>query len=364
MIVRLSVRTSLLIAAVILLTAAAPPRSIHYPESRRVDHVDTDHGTAVPDPYRWLETDVRESTEVAAWVEAQNEITFGYLRDIPERARIEERLTELWNYERYGTPFKAGPRYCFSRNDGLQNQSVVYIAESLAAEPRVLFDPNAWSADGTVALGGMSFSDDGRYAAYSVAEAGSDWQTWRVRDVESGEDLADEIRWVKFSGAAWTLDGRGFFYSRYEEPSGAGHQTVNKFQKLYYHRLGTPQSDDALVYHRPDQPEWGFGSTVSEDGRYLVITIWKGTGDQVRVMYKDLTEPYGMPVDLIDHFENLYSFIGNDGPVFYFTTDLDAPGGGSSPSTSIAGSRRACGRSFPSPTTRCVRSTWSATCSR
>lgn len=296
-----------------------------YPATKRVDHYDNYHGEQVHDPYRWLEDDARESEAVAEWVEAQNKVTFGYLESIPQRAAIKQRLTELWNYERYSAPFKAGGRYYFTKNDGLQNQSVVYMMETLADEPAVLFDPNTWSEDGTVALGGMAFSDDGKYVAYAIAEGGSDWRAWHVRHIASGEDLSDELKWIKFASPAWTNDGRGFFYSRYNEPrEGAAFHDINELQKLYYHRVGTPQTDDVLVYQRLDEPKWGFGPQVTEDGRYLVITIWKGTGDKYRVMYKDLNEPYGMLIDLIDTFESEYTFLGNEGPVFYFRTDRDA----------------------------------------
>lgn len=297
-----------------------------YPVSKKIDHVDELHGVKVPDPYRWLEDDVRESKDVAAWVEAENKVTMSYLEAIPQREAIRKRLTELWNYEKYSAPFKAGSRYFYFKNDGLQNQSVLYKQDSLDAEPTVLVDPNAWSKDGTVALGSTSFSDDGRYMAYSVADAGSDWNTWRILEVETGRLLDDELKWVKFSGAAWTSDHRGFFYGRYDAPPpGAAFQKTNLNQKVYYHRVGTPQSQDVLVYKRPDEPTWGFGLRVSEDGRYLVITVWKGTNDKYRVLYKDLTEPYGMPIELIDHFNDEYSFVGNDGTTFYFVTDLQAP---------------------------------------
>ncbi|MDB5344143.1 MAG: f1pep1 [Schlesneria sp.] len=297
-----------------------------YPNSKKIDHVDELHGVKVPDPYRWLEDDVRESKEVAAWVEAENKVTFAYLESIPQRETIRKRLTELWNYEKFSAPSKSGGRYFFLKNDGLQNQSVMYKQDTLDAEPSVLIDPNKWSKDGTVALGATSFSDDGRYVAYSVAEAGSDWNVWRILEVETGRLLEDELRWVKFSGAAWTTDNKGFFYSRYDEPpKEAAFQRTNLNQKVFYHRIGTPQSQDTLVYKRPDEPTWGFGLRVSEDGRYLVINIWKGTNEKFRVLYKDLTEPYGMPIDLIEHFNDDYSFIGNDGPVFYFVTDLEAP---------------------------------------
>ena len=297
-----------------------------YPGSKKIDHVDELHGVKVPDPYRWLEDDVRESKDVAAWVESQNKVTFAYLEALPQRDAIKKRLTELWNYEKYTAPSKVGGRYFYFKNDGLQNQSVLYKQPSLDAEPSVLIDPNKWSKDGTVALGATSFSDDGQYVAYSVADAGSDWNTWRILEVDTGRLLDDELKWVKFSGAAWTADNRGFFYGRYDEPApGAAFQKTNLNQKVYYHRIGTPQSQDVLVYKRPDEPTWGFALRVTEDGRYLIITVWKGTNDKYRVLYKDLHEPYAMPVDLIEHFNDEYTLVGNDGPVFYFATDLDAP---------------------------------------
>ena len=260
--------------------AAAGDR-MSYSPTKKIDHVDELHGVQVPDPYRWLEDDVRVSTDVADWVAAKNKETFAYLGSIPQREAIKSRLTELWNYEKYGAPFKAGRRYCYFKNDGLQNQSVLYKLDSLNGEPSVLIDPNAWSKDGTVALGATSFSDDGRYVAYSVADAGSDWNTWRIIEVATGRLLADELRWVKFSGANWTPDNKGFFYCRYDEPlAGEAFQKTNLNQKVFYHRVGTAQSEDVLVYKRPDEPTWGFGLKVSEDGRYLVINIWKGTDDK------------------------------------------------------------------------------------
>jgi len=301
-------------------------KRMNYVATKKVDQVDEYHGVKVPDPYRWLEDDVRQSKEVAEWVEAQNKLTFSFLESIPQREPIKKRLTELWNYEKFGVPSKVGGRYYYSKNDGLQNQSVLYVLDKLDGEPRVLLDPNSWSKDGTVALAATSFSDDGKYVAYSVAEAGSDWNTWRILEIDSGRLLADELKWIKFSGVSWTNDSRGFFYSRFDAPKeGAAFQGLNKNQKVYFHRIGTPQSDDVLVFKRPDQPDWGFQTSVTEDGRYLIITTWKGTDDKYRIAYKDLLEPYGMPVDLIENFDNEYSFIGNDGAVFYFQTDLNAP---------------------------------------
>ena len=319
-----SVSTCVCLAIVI--SSAYAGEKLQYPGAKKIDQVDELHGVNVQDPYRWLEDDVRQSKEVADWVAAENGITTAYLSAIPQRDAIKKRLTELWNYEKFGAPFKAGGRYFYFKNDGLQNQSVLYKLESLNAEPVVLIDPNKWSKDGTVALGSTSFSDDGRFAAYSVAEAGSDWNTWRILEVETGRQLTDELKWVKFSGASWTPDNKGFFYSRYDAPpEGAAFQKTNLNQQVFYHRIGSSQSDDVLVYKRSDEPTWGFGTRVTEDGRYLVIEIWKGTDHKYRVVYKDLTEPYGMPVELIDNFDHEYSFIGNEGTTFFFQTDLDAP---------------------------------------
>jgi prolyl oligopeptidase len=300
--------------------------SMKYPSSVKTNQVDIYHGVSVSDPYRWLEDDNSDATK--AWVEAQNKTTFGYLEKIPQRPLIHQRLTRLWNYERYSTPVKQGSRYFLSRNDGLQNQNVLYTLTSLTAEPRVLLDPNQLSADGTVALAGYAISDDGKFLAYGLASAGSDWQEWKVREVDSGSDRSDVIKWVKFSSASWSKDGSGFYYSRYDEPSDQAMLTkVNYFQKLYYHKLGTPQSDDRLVYHRPDQKEWGFGGLVTDDGAYLVITASQGTDPRNRVMYQDLKTPGAPVTELLMEFDASYNFVDNDGPVFWFLTDLDAPRG-------------------------------------
>ncbi len=301
-------------------------QSLRYPETKTVEHIDTYHGVEVPDPYRWLEQDVREVPEVAQWVEAENKVTFAYLESIPQRQAIQKRLTELWNFEKYASFRKTGGRYVFLKNDGLQNQYVLYVKDTLDAEPRVLIDPNTWSADGTIALDRAWFSEDGKYVVYSVAEAGSDWQTFRVMDVAGGKPLADEIKWAKFTEASWTKDGKGFYYGRFDEPKeGAAFQSLNLNQKIYYHRIGTPQAEDTLVYTRPDNPDWIYGTTVTDDGRYLVITIAKGTDDKYRIAYKDLTKPASKVVDLITNFDQDYTIVGNDGPRFFFRTDLGAP---------------------------------------
>ncbi|CAA9379332.1 MAG: Prolyl endopeptidase [uncultured Phycisphaerae bacterium] len=292
--------------------------------------VDDHHGTKVPDPYRPLEDP--DAPESRAWIEAQNKLTFGFLEQIPARDRIKKRLTALWDYEKFGMPFAEGGRYFYSRNSGLQNQGVLYSTPSLDGEPRVLLDPNTLSPDGTVALTRAVVSDDGRLMAYGLASAGSDWQEWRVREVGTAADRDDHLRWVKFSSASWTKDGKGFFYSRYPEPAaGEDLKGANYYHKLYYHALGTPQAQDQLVYERPDQKDWNFHGEVTDDGRYLVVTVSKGTDDKYRILYKGLADGVvgspAEPVELIGAFEHDYSFVDNDGPVFWFKTNKDAPRG-------------------------------------
>jgi len=306
----------------------APAQTLQYPAARKSDVVDDYHGTRVADPYRWLEDP--DSPESRAWIEAQNRLTAAYLAEIPARATIRERLTKLWNYPKYGAPFRKAGRYFFLKNDGLQNQSVLYKQASLEATPETLLDPNMLSEDGTVALSTLAVSDNGRLLAYGTAASGSDWEEFRVRDVVTARDLPDHLKWIKFSGASWTKDGTGFFYSRYPEPTDKALTDVNRFQRLYYHRLGTDQAQDVLVYERPDQPDWGMNAEVTDDGRYAVLTVWLGTDRRNRVYFRDLKDPRhpqitGEVVRLLDEFDASYAFAGNDGPVFYFLTDLDAP---------------------------------------
>ncbi|HET6891512.1 MAG TPA: prolyl oligopeptidase family serine peptidase, partial [Pyrinomonadaceae bacterium] len=300
-------------------------KPITYPSTRKGDQVDDYHGVKVADPYRWLED--LDSAETSAWVQAQNKLTFSFLNEIPSRAKIETRLTKLWNYERYGVPFKEGSNYFYTRNSGLQNQSVLYTVTSLDGQPKVLLDPNTLSADGTVALSGLTVTEDGQRMAYGLSASGSDWQEWKVRDVETGKDLSDIIKWVKFSGTSWTPDGAGFFYSRYDEPKGDALKGTNYFQKLYYHKLGTSQAEDVLVYERPDQKDWLFSGNVTEDGRYLIISIYQGTDVKTRVYYKDLKAQDAEVVKLLDDFDASYNFIGNEGSVFWFHVDANAPRG-------------------------------------
>lgn len=303
-----------------------------YPKSKKGDVVDDLHGTKVADPYRWLEDADAEDTK--AWVTEQNKLTFGWLEKIPARAALKTRLTELWNYERFSPPSVEGKgkdrRQWFWKNDGLQNQAVLYVvdtdAKGNAKEPRVLLDPNTLSADGTVALSGMSVTDDGKLLAYGLSSGGSDWVEWHVKDVATGVDKADLIKWSKFSGASWTADGKGFFYSRYPEPDKGGDlEQANYYHKVYYHLLGDAQDKDVLVYEDKDNKTWGFGAGVTEDGAYLIISVWDGTDRRNRMYFKDLKKKDATVQKLFDAFDASYGFVGNKGSVFYIQTDKEAP---------------------------------------
>jgi prolyl oligopeptidase len=298
-----------------------------YPAARRADDVESHFGVDVPDPYRWLEDP--DSAETRSWIDAQNALTDSVLADIPERDAIRERLTELWDYERYSTPWQMGGRTFFSKNDGLQEHSVVYVADGPDSPPRVLLDPNGFSEDGTVSLGATSFSWDGRYIAYALSDGGSDWRTWRVRDIETGQDLDDRIEWAKFSGVAWAPDNTGFWYSRFPAPDSPLEQ-VNENQKLYYHVLGTPQSQDELIYADPEHPTRGVGADVSEDGRMLWLWIGEGTEEKNRLYYwrlDDKGRTTGPLVKLFDDYDAMYGVLGQDGDRVYISTNLDAPRG-------------------------------------
>jgi prolyl oligopeptidase len=300
---------------------------LNYPETRRVDQVDEFHGVKVEDPYRWLEADVRESPEVAEWVKQQNAVARAYLDAIPQRPAIERRLTELFDYERYSPPRQEGGKYFYLKNDGLQNQSVLYVADRYDTEGRVLVDPNTWSEDGTVAMRAFAASDDGRYLAYARADAGSDWQQIYVLDVDTGKLLDDHLKWARFTGIDWTKDGTGFYYNRYPEPPpGEQYQTAALNQMVYFHKLGTKQEEDQLVYRRPDHPDWGFSVAPTEDNKYLVLSISPSTDPQNQVHVRERSAAADEPwTELIGDFENEFSFIGNIGEKFFFLTDLEAP---------------------------------------
>jgi prolyl oligopeptidase len=295
-----------------------------YPAAPTTNHVDDCNGVKVADPYRPLENP--DSPESRAWIEAENKITFDFLKTIPERDRIKKRLTEIWDYERFGVPFKEDGRYFFSKNTGLQNQNVIYTTTNFSETPRELLDPNLLAKDGTIALGGLDVTNNARLMAYGLAAAGSDWQQWKVRDVETGKDRQDLLDWIKFSNASWKKDGSGFFYSRYDKPDEKNKLRSQVYNhKLFFHQLGTPQSHDKLIYERPDQKEWLFNAEVTDDGRYLVITVQRGTDPKNRIFYKNLVDTNSKVVELLDKADAEYNFIDNEGPVFVFRTNRDAP---------------------------------------
>lgn len=308
--------------------AAAPlTGAIQYPETITVEQIDNYHGRDIADPYRWLEDDVRESEAVAEWVAAQNEVTFEYLNGLDHRSAIEAQLARFWDYEKFLLPVRRGDYTFYRRNDGLQNQYVLYVQKD-DAEPRALLNPNDWSDDGATALGSFHPSPDGRLLAYMVQDGGSDWRTVKIIDVESGDALGDSIEWVKFSGLDWAKDGSGFYYSRYPEPQqGEAFQSLNVNQAVYFHGVGNDQSADALIYARPDQPEHGFATTVSSTGETLIITVWKGTDEKYEVVTIDLTNPDAEPLTLVEGFHSDYSYFATADGNHYFRTDGGAPKG-------------------------------------
>ena len=307
-------------------TVVEQPVGLVYPVTDTVDHVDNYHGTSVPDPYRWLEDDVRESEAVSSWVGDQNKVTFAYLDTIPERANIKKRMKELWDYERYSIPEKEGGVYFYSYNDGLQNQNVIYMQTELEAEPELLIDPNTWSEDGTIALASYYPSPDGSHLAYLVQDGGSDWRMGKVINVETGKELADQLDWLKFTDLSWAGDSSGFYYSRYpQEEDAEKFQSLNKDMTVLFHQLGTSQDLDRLVYARPDFPDWGPRGIVTDDGKHLIIVISVGTDDRYSIVHLDLTEPSAEPEMIIEGFDYDYTPVGNIGNELYFRTNDGAP---------------------------------------
>jgi prolyl oligopeptidase len=298
-----------------------------YPPSKRVEHVDTYHGVEIADPYRWLED--LDATDTAEWVAAQHAVAMPYLDALPQRDPIRRRLTELWDHERVSAPFHRGDRWFVLANDGLQNQSVVYALDGPTADARrrVVLDPNAWDPNGTISLAGFVLDDDATHAAYGVSTAGSDWTEWRVLEVDTGEDTGDVLRWAKFTSAEWLPDGSGFFYGRYPEPTGDAMEDSNFFQQLHLHRLGTPQSDDVLVYERKDHKDWLFSATVTEDGEHLLLHVEVGTDPRNGVFHRRLADRDAPFTELLADFDALYHVLGNDGDRLYLRTDKDAPMG-------------------------------------
>lgn len=309
-------------------TAQASSPAIIYPETKRVDQVDEHFGVKVADPYRWLENDVRTDNAVADWVEAENKVTQSYLATVPGRDILQKRLAALYDYERYGVPRKAGARYFYTRNSGLQNQSPLYVREGLSGEQRVLVDPNAFAQDGATALAEWTPSDDGKYLLYAVQDGGTDWRILRIIDVDTGKALDDEVRWVKYSNLAWRSDGKGFFYSRFEAPgAGSEFRSTVENQTVYYHAVGTPQSADVLIYATPDRPKLGHSAEVTDDGRWLLITSSEGTDERYELTLISLTDEKPKPVTLVKGLRYEWVLVGNVGDTLYFRTNNRAPRG-------------------------------------
>ncbi len=323
----MKIRTLLLAASAASLAFATPALSQdmtvpNYPETRDDGTSEVIFGQTIADPYRWLEDDVRVNPDVANWVEAQNAVTDAVLAQLPLRAQLQERITELTDYERFGLPQAKNGRYFYTRNDGLQNQSVLYVRDGLEGEPRLLIDPNEWSDDDATALAGYAITEDGSKLAYAIQDGGSDWRTVKVMDVATGETLSDGVEWVKFSGIDWAKDGSGFYYSRFPATGeGETFQALNTDHTVYFHRLGTDQAQDVKLFARPDMPELNNFASVSDDGRYLIVTSSSGTEARYEVALIDLTQPDSEPRVIVPGFEHDYSYFGNVGDIFYFTTN-------------------------------------------
>ena len=297
---------------------------LDYPAAARGDHVDQYHGIAVPDPYRWMEE--IDSPQTRSWVQAQAKVSGDYLAALPHRDEIARRLKAIWNYERWSAPEKYGSNWFYLHNDGLQNQAVLYVTSDPADKGRVLLDPNALSTDGTVSLRDMAISDDGRLLAYALSDGGSDWQIWHVRDVATGKDLPDTLRWSKAGGGSWLKDGSGFYYTVYDAPRAADVlKAANQYEKLYLHRLGTTQAQDVLTYTRRDDPDWFVAGTVSDDGHYLIIQANHGDEVQNTLLVQDLTAKSAPIMTVIAKPTAVYNCIGNFGSTLYVVTDDGAP---------------------------------------
>jgi prolyl oligopeptidase len=311
------------------IVTVAVSQTLEYPKAQKGDVVDDYFGTKVRDPYRWLED--TDSPETVAWVKTENLLTGTYMEKLADRAPFRNELTKLLNYQRYTVPEYEGHRYVYRKNDGLQNQSVIYTLKNLSDEPTVLLDPNQLASDGTVAVSSTAVSEDGRLLAYGVAASGSDWNEIRVRDIEANKDLPDVVKWIKFSGPSWTKDSKGFFYAKFPEPTSSGNQTFAKLanQKLYYHLLGDPVEHDRLIYERPDDPDLAFDGEVSHDGRYLLVLVNRGTEERDLLYYKDLGDPAAPKIDapfqpIVDKFEAEFKVAGSIGTRLYVVTDLNA----------------------------------------
>ncbi|MCC7177458.1 MAG: S9 family peptidase [Acidobacteria bacterium] len=320
----------LLAAAVVSCSPAEPVKpALSYPATTKGDVVEDYHGTKVPDPYRWMED--LDSKQVADWVAAQNAVTDPYLDALPLRKPLTDRLTALWNYPRVGLPDIESGQLFYSKNTGLQRQSPIFVRAGWQAAPTLVIDPNTISEDGSVSLAQYQPSPDAKLLAYGLAEGGADWRTLKVRDIAAGKDLPDEVHWMRFSDISWTKDSKGFFYSRYPEPpANKVLEAALSGQALYYHRVGTPQSEDVLAYERKDMAGWLVGGNVTEDGRYLLVMMAEGSGNQNRLYYADLGDPMRPNVKaqvkpVIETDDAEYAPIGSKGSIVYLRSDKDAP---------------------------------------
>jgi len=308
--------------------SAAPvkPMPIEYPKTKRVDLVEPQFGVPVADPYRWLENDVRTDARVHDWVAAENAVTEAYLDQLPGRAFFRKRIKQIFDFERFGVPEKKGGRYFYSKNDGLQNQAVLYVRDTLDAAPRLLIDPNSWSKDGATALAEWVVSEDGRKLLYGVQDGGTDWRTLKVLDVDTRRALDDEVKWVKYSGLAWAKDGSGFYYSRFPEPESSDQfQSLNENHAIYFHRLGTQQGADTLIFAEPDRPKLNNSAEVSDDGRWLIVSGSQGTDEAYDITLIDLTRPGAAPLRFVTGLKDNWHYLGNRGDIFYWSTNRDAP---------------------------------------
>ena len=323
---RLPATLAAFVALSLVSPVAAEKMTLSYPETSKLDLVETQFGEAVHDPYRWLENDVRTDKAVAEWVAKQNTLTQGYLAQLPQRQWFAQRIKALMDYERFGLPRKAGGYYFYMRNSGLQNQSQLFVRKGLNGTPQLLIDPNTWAKDGATALDAWVPSKNGKLLAYSIQDGGSDWRTIKVLEVTTGKVLGDGVQWAKFTNIAW-IGNEGFLYSRFPEPQpGAEFQSLNKNQAIYFHRIGTPQSQDQLVYSTPNDPELGHGAQVTHDGRWAVITTSKGTDSRYALHLMPLGKNRKWQArTLVAGLENDWRLVEGMGDTLYFVTNKGAP---------------------------------------
>lgn len=309
-----------IIAGVIMMQSCGNEKRIKYPETKRGNVTDNYFGTQVADPYRWLENDTSAETE--DWVNRENKVTFDYLNKIPFRDKVKKRLAQIWDYPKYSVTFKKANRYFFFKNDGMQNQSVLYMQESLDAKPEVLLDPNKLSDDGTVALASYDVSKDGKYLAYGISRSGSDWNEIYVMKIDGREKLFDHLMWIKFSGISWK--GDGFYYSRYDEPTGSKLAARNEYHKVYYHKIGDPQSKDRLVYQNKEYPLRNYNASTTDDEKFLILYETETTSGNA-LYFKDLTKKNSGFTQIVQGFDNDYTVVDDWNGKLLVRTDYDAP---------------------------------------